>query len=467
MRVAFSKIKITPKDYIGMPMAGYSRLDVCLGKLDDIYAYGVLIEESELKNKKKKVLLISLDTLKVPLVIGNYIKEKIGAKFTYLDSDYIFIHATHTHSAPDLTGEFYWPGGAFNFLRGVMFGVNRTDRYIVGITHQIVKMVDELYKNLKPCKFAMKKEKFNPKIVIHRKSPTKKVQPELGVIVFRALDGNELIGFIINYSCHPTTLSFLNNKLSADYPGRIIFKINELTKKRVKNAYFNGPAGNLNPITTCGTDFEKLKTNLSLIGEQRGTYRHTENIGFIIGVEALKLAESIPDEAFFEKLRVSTYLKHLWIPLKDYRYFSKIWYKNKLMFILKKYLLIPILRTLETNFPIFAIRHKLFKSRAETIIQILQFEIFDKIKELSEKMDIIFVPGELYVEIGKRMFEKAPNGAENTLIFQNVNDWIGYLYQIEDYIEHGGWEAFAGFSPLCGYFIEKGILELFKEIKKK
>ena len=209
MRVAFSKIKITPKDYIGMPMAGYTRPDACLGKLDDIYAYGVLIEESELKNKKKQVLLISLDTLKVPLVLGNYIKEKLNAKFTYLESEYIFIHATHTHSAPDLTGEFYWPGSAINFLRGVMFGVNRNDRYIVWITQQIVKMVDELYKNLEPCKLAMKKEKFNPKIVIHRKSPTKKIQPELGIVVFRALGTNDLIGFIINYSCHPTTLSFL------------------------------------------------------------------------------------------------------------------------------------------------------------------------------------------------------------------------------------------------------------------
>ena len=47
-----------------------------------------------------------------------------------------------------------------------------------------------------------------------------------------------------------------------------------------------------------------------------------------------------------------------------------------------------------------------------------------------------------------------------------MNDWIGYLFQVEDYIEHGGWEAFAGFSPLCGYYIENAVLDLFKEIKK-
>lgn len=53
MKVSFSKIKITPKEYIGVPMAGYTRKDPCLGKLDDIHANGVLIESSSLKMGKK------------------------------------------------------------------------------------------------------------------------------------------------------------------------------------------------------------------------------------------------------------------------------------------------------------------------------------------------------------------------------------------------------------------------------
>ena len=43
MKAAFGKINITPKDAIGKPIAGYSRKDPCLGKLDDIHVYGVLI----------------------------------------------------------------------------------------------------------------------------------------------------------------------------------------------------------------------------------------------------------------------------------------------------------------------------------------------------------------------------------------------------------------------------------------
>ena len=77
MKVAFGKVKITPKDMIGKAMAGYSRPDPCLGILDDVYAYGVLIEEMVLGNIKKKLLFISLDFLKIPLIVSDYIKEKI------------------------------------------------------------------------------------------------------------------------------------------------------------------------------------------------------------------------------------------------------------------------------------------------------------------------------------------------------------------------------------------------------
>lgn len=42
MNVAFGKIKITPKDYMGKPMAGYARKGPCIGKLDDIHGKSVV-----------------------------------------------------------------------------------------------------------------------------------------------------------------------------------------------------------------------------------------------------------------------------------------------------------------------------------------------------------------------------------------------------------------------------------------
>jgi hypothetical protein len=464
MRVAFNRIKITPKEYIGKAMAGYSRPDPCLGKLDDVYAYGVLIEDIVLGNIKKRLLLISLDLLKVPLVVSDYIKEKIQEEFLSLGPGQILIHATHTHSAPDITGEFYWPGGILNVVKGIMFGANRNDRYIVWMTKQIVKMVSELFNDLKPCKIAWTKEKFNPDIVINRRHPTKKPTPDLGVITFKGLKDNKLIGFIINYACHPTSLSFANNKLSADYPGRVIHRINELTDNKIKAAYFNGPAGDLNPITTCGTYYEYLDVNRKLIYNQMGNFEHTTKIGYIIAEEALKLAKSIPDNQYFENLEFTSYLKTIWIPMKDAKYFSPNWFQNKLVFLLKKYLILPVAMAHEEdpNFPGLAIKHRGQKINGYTLLHILKIKAYSK--NSSKELTILTVPGELFEKIGDFLKKKSPTGENNTFIFQNSHDWIAYLFPLKEYIKQGGYEPMASFAPLCGYYVTKEMLNLFDEI---
>ena len=458
MNVAFNKISITPKDYIGKPMAGYARKDPCLGKLDDIHAYGVLISQN---NTKKNLLLISVDFLKLPLSIVEYIKKKLVFKFVPLRSDAIIIHATHTHSSFDLTGEFYNPGGTLAFIKGVLFADNKNDKFIVWMTNRIVKMVEKLFKDLEPCKIAWKKEKFNPNIVLNRRWPTRKVLPELGIISFKKLEESKLIGFIINFACHPTTLSFQNNKLSADFPGRVISKIDELTSNKVKSIYFNGPSGDINPITTSGTNLEKIDEDKTLSYDQRGTYEHTKKIGFTIGEEALKIANSIPEENYFTEMDVDIYTKRLLVPQKDAKYYSKVWFSNKIKWLIKKHFLFKLAKFEEkyVNFPFFTIDRKHFKNFAKTIIQFLKFTASD-----GNTYGIITIPGELFEEIGKRIINEAPSPGENTLIFQNSQDWIGYLFPLEMYVNEGGYEPFMCFSPLGGAYIEKSAQKFLNEI---
>lgn len=467
MKVAFGKIKITPKDYIGKPMAGYARKDPCLGKSDDIYAYGVLITSEVKELEREPLLLISLDLLKIPISICDYIKRKIKEKFQFLDPKQILIHCTHTHSAPDLTGEFYWPGGLLNVLKGIMFGRNRSDTYIVWFVRQIIKMVEILFGDLIPCKMAYIKEKFNPDIVINRRHPSRKTQPELGVISFINVYNNNLIGFIINYSCHPTTLSFQNNKLSADYPGKIIEKISQLTNNNIGVIFFNGAAGDINPITTCGTNYQKLELDKSLIYDQLGTYIHTKKIGYTIAEKAFNLTRSIAKTDYFNDLEFQFYLNSFWIPMKDFKYFSKTWFRNKLIYSLKKYLLLKVAKiTLEeSNFPSFTIMRKKLKMHVRTVIQFIKFNL--KHESNSKSIGIMTVPGELFEDYGDLFLIESPTGREHSFIFQNSNDWISYLFPSKDYIEEGGYEPLASFSPVCGYFIEKKMLELFKEIKNK
>jgi len=461
MKVAFDKINITPEDYQGKPLAGYDRKDRCLGKLDDIHAYGVLLGLSNEEDMKNFLLLISVDILKLPLSIVKYIKKKIISKFDFFHEDQIIIHATHTHSSFDLTGEFYYQGGALAFIKGVMFADNKNDRYIVWMANKITQMVEKLSKDLKPCKMAWKKRKFNPNLVLNRRWPKRKTNPELGVISFKSLDDGSIIGIIINYACHPTSLSFMNNKLSADYPGRIVSKIKDLTKNSIKSMYINGPSGDLNPITTSGTNYEKIDEDKAITYDQLGTYEHTIKIGTSIAKEALAIVKSIEDKNYLQNFNLGIYSKKVIIPMKDAKYFSKVWFTNSLKWFIKKHFLFKIARFNEksVNFPFFNIKRKNLKRYGETIIHFIMIQ-----SPSGESLGIITVPGELFEDVGKRVIKASPTSEHNTFIFQNSQDWIGYLFPLKIYIEEGGYEPFMCFSPLCGHFIEIELMHLLNRI---
>ena len=110
MRVAFSSIKITPKNYVGMPLAGYIRQTACIDKLDNIKANGVLIEESGTSYDRKHILLISLDLLKIPLTLVNYIKKKISDKYKFIEQ---FINKEYSYLLYKLSGFFIKIGNLF------------------------------------------------------------------------------------------------------------------------------------------------------------------------------------------------------------------------------------------------------------------------------------------------------------------------------------------------------------------
>jgi hypothetical protein len=308
---------------------------------------------------------------------------------------------------------------------------------------------------------AWKKEKFNPNLVLNRRWPLRKTIPELGIISFQNLNDGKTIGLIINYACHPTSLSYLNNQLSADYPGRIISRIEELTDNSIKCVYFNGPSGDLNPITTSGTNFKKIDEDKKLTYDQLGTYEHTKRIGFTIAEEALKLSNSIKEEEYLENFTLKIYSKKVIVPMKDARYFSKMWFANSLKWAIKKHFLFKIAKFDEksVNFPFFRINHRNLRKYCETIVQFIMIR-----SQSGEKLGIVTIPGELFEEIGKRIIKTSPTHEENTFIFQNSQDWIGYLFPLKTYIDEGGYEPFMCFSPLCGQIIEVQSKNLLKGI---
>jgi hypothetical protein len=461
MEVAFSKIKITPREFIGKPLAGYTRKEPCSGKLDDLHSYGLLIDCSNSESQDNFLLIIAIDLLKIPISISNYIKNKIIKNHTFLRKEQILIHATHTHAGFDLTGEFFWPGGFISVMRGIMFGANRNDKYIVWFSNRISTMVDDLFKLLVPCKFSWKKIPFNPNLVFNRRNPSKPIEPKLSVITFKSLESNSLIGMIINYACHPTTLSYQNSKISADYVGQIHTKIAQISHNRIKSVYINGASGDLNPLTTFKEDSEGEKFEKEKVYDQLGTYEDTKKMGYKIAQRALELANSIPELEYYDLKEIKIFTKKLVIPMRDTKYFSKKWINNKLVFLIKKLFLINIAKyqISKANFPIFDLDARLGDYKCKTIVQYIRL----KTKRSMKLLGFVTVPGELFYTLGEELLKASPCGVYNTLVFQNTHDWVAYLFSLREYMQKGGYEVIPSFSPLSGALVQKEILGLLNQ----
>ena len=470
MRVAFGKIKLTPKDYIGRTLAGYVPIVKCDGKLDDIYARGVLIEASP---QTENLLIISLDFLKFSIKLSNYIKDKIYNRYK-IPQDQILLHAIHTHKSIDLGNEFGLAGGALNVIKNLLFGQYYSDdKYKIWVSNQIVKLVGHLLKQVKQsdlCKMSWKKETIRDNIIINRRHPEIESKSQLGIISFRRLSDDKLIGIVVNFGTHPTTLNKGCSKLSADYPGRVCAHIEQITGDEVSAVFFTGPAGDLNPITTCGDDFKALTEDMTPIYDQMGTYKHTKKIGYFLGDKALKIANAIPLEEYHTELEFSVYNQFFEIPFEDYKKFwTSISFKSRILHIIKKYFLfrLPIFMASKNppNFPTFNIHYYGHKIVIQTQIQYILIRAFSKSNKIEESLSLTAIPGELFEEIGKKILKSSPTGADHSFIFQNSNDWVGYLFPLKEYVLFGGYEPTVSFSPLTGAYVQNNFIKLVQKIK--
>lgn len=475
MKASVGSIDITPGDGVGYPMAGYSRPHASSGVLDPVQASGVLIEDEHprVPGVKRRLLLVAIDTLKLPLVFCDYVKENIQDA-TGIAPNQILLHAVHTHQAPDLTGEYHWPGGVVATIRGVMFGLNRNDRYMVLVARRIVALARQLVRDLRPCKMAWARTVVTDEIIVNRRHPTRRSTSDLVTWSFTDAVTGEVFGMLVNFSCHPTTLPASNDKLSADFPGQVLASISSMSGGRIAAAFFNGPSGDINPITTCGTDYEHLDVNK--IYSQNGTYEHTTAMGRVIATRALELVRSLDASAYFDRFAFKSHVRTVAIPLRDFdRYPSAtpakatlVRLQNRAVFLVKKYFLLPIVLSIASgkkpNFPGLAVKHRGFAMNCYSKLQHVEITLASK-GGREATFSLMGLPGELFEDVGNRFKAASPAGPERTVIVQNANDWVSYFFDLDEYTQQGGLEPFEGTTPVAGYYVKKLYLAFLDEIQ--
>src|SRR5271157_1278591 len=482
MKVSFGKISVTPANLAGLSLAGYYRKDKVQGIMDTLYARGVLVEDTFLGNIKKRMLLISIDTMKVPLKFTDYIKEKIQDAHKIHPSQ-ILIHAIHSHAGLDLSEEYYFPGKIGNTVRSIIFGIGHYDKFLVWMARQIVLMVGQMLDDIQPCKIAWAKTAIKDKVIVNRRHPTRPYRADLGVICFKHADTGQLIGFLVNFGAHPTIMGGNNLLLSAEWPGRVVASIDKATDGTIKAAMFQDAMGDIAPANLDYSEF------IAHLAEKYGTLRRVmPNIksqlqekaitlyGTKIGMLALELARSIPDDQYFDHVEIKCYTRTIWFPMEDYKqddhgrkYGGFARPQNRFVHWVKKYFLMGLAFSVtdgrDFNFPGLALKHRgLNNINSYTKVQYFRVAATDSTTGKASSFNIIGMPGEPYRHLARSVQRKTREGLENSFLFPMSNDWMAYLFDFSEYTRAGG-DPFESLVPVAGKFIKQAYLQLFDDIE--
>jgi hypothetical protein len=346
MKVGFSKIIITPdlsKREKPLQLAGYAPRKLCTGVHDDLYARAVYFEGKE-KDKATHILMIVCDIVSVDGAFTDLVKKHIS-RIVPIPQENIMISATHTHSGPDYWGVFR-PGIFLRYIQGFISPRAETkELHILGV--YLLKIAKEAYQNRKSAKLGATQTEIpeEDRVMINRNSPFDYESAKYPITVIKVIshdpiDQGKLIGLIINYAIHGTTIPRENTLITADYIGYLIKALEDhFQDQDAEFAYFNGPCGEINPLTRELRDKMKKKGPSKLtrrdIYNQNGTWADSEHIGATIAKYALEVVDGLICEDY-DDLKVIQ--KSIEFPIKDYDYGSDIQSAlRRLLFRIKRY----------------------------------------------------------------------------------------------------------------------------------
>ncbi len=104
MKVGYSRLAITPP--LGVNFGGGAPRTM-IGVLDDICATAIAFSDGE-----RTAVIITIDILELARRDNDIIRDMISEAYG-LERDAIFVHSTHSHSTPEVSGHMYEPNSAY------------------------------------------------------------------------------------------------------------------------------------------------------------------------------------------------------------------------------------------------------------------------------------------------------------------------------------------------------------------
>jgi len=433
-KIGFAEVKITPK--VTVPMGGYAPTRSSTGVHDDLYARAMYFSDG-----KNEVLIIAVEVVCIFLRFVRRMRRLISKK-TGVNQEHILISSHHNHSGPDTLGLFDLKG---------FFKPTYNMEMMVEIEKKVVKSAILARKNAEKGRIGLGKGDVKKRVILNRRDPQKGTKYDLSVIRIDSVEG-KIRGLIINYACHATSLPRENTLLTGEYPGYIVRKIKKETNNSIFSMYTNGACGDINPnLYPEDEPFELItKERISKHSyrefNQLGNYKKTIAIGSCIADSALEIVNSV-ETSEIKEIKVLT--KIIEIPLHDMIGKSAM---QHVSFKLRKHLITGLLNYNHSNISYVSFTKKKKDWYFQTELQII------KINDII----ILSIPGELFVELGKKLISASPS--EKTFLIELGNDWVGYLYPPKEYFLGGYETGIVSFSPVAGIYIYNKMLNLLKRI---
>ncbi|MEH6682037.1 MAG: neutral/alkaline non-lysosomal ceramidase N-terminal domain-containing protein [Sediminicola sp.] len=266
LKIGQAKVDYTPK--VGHDLVGNYRGDdyASRGVHDPLYGKALVAEGSN----GVKVAILTVDICYIPTEMIVFMRDSIASE-TDIPADHIMIHATHTHSGPPANMD---APEAKDYMIKATTAIVKANQNLVDSDLFIGRATEDRVSHNRRLKAVdgtthMVWEKFEPGFI---EKPLGGKDTELITVVIN--QNGQPTGALVNFGCHPTTLTGNNWLYSADFPGYLTESVQKVKGADFEVQFLNAPSG----------DVTQVDYKVGFLD----TYQECQRIGYLLGVAALE-----------------------------------------------------------------------------------------------------------------------------------------------------------------------------------
>lgn len=394
-----AKEDITPK--IGTLLYGYVPDSVSTSIHDGLEAACAAFAQGD-----TKALLVTISVGDFGTALCDELRERIG-KENGLPATRVVIAATHTHSAPNVSGIEGWGDIDREYVDNILFP-------------RVCRACKRALEDLQPAELAIgtteskvginRRQQFPNGFIALGQNPWGCFDPEMTVIAIRNSETKKGIINMIHYSCHGTAAGN-NREISRDWPGIMTDRL--AAETGTLSAFWNGAVGDAGPRLTNG--------------QTVGNIKHVEELGGIAATDAVK---AYRNAGVYKAGELKLFEGVVGVPRKPLLPEAEL--RQKLATYEEPEKLVNISRLEYAYY-----RESLEEYEAGCPPYEPEFSLNQTLISLG---DVVFVPFpfEIFSEIALRLRAYSP--IRHTLTLSNANGYSAYL-PTEDQLVRGGYEV--------------------------